>query len=163
METVHKLEETIGGWLKSFPHLPKTWTDWLAKYAWLLVLIGVILSALGAVMLLFAVLAIGAVTSVYGIVVEPLHNSWWYITTVITLVLLVVTVIIDAMAVGPLKAMKSKGWELLFLTFLVSVVSELVSVLYNFGNIISAIIAVVVSAYILYELKPYFKPKATKE
>lgn len=158
METVHKLEETIGGWLKSFPHLPENWTKWLAKNSWWLVLIGVILSALGAVALLFGVMAIGAVTTVYGIAVGPLHDSWWYTTTVISLVLLVVTVVIDAMAISPLKAMKSKGWDLLFLTFLVSVVSAIVSTLYNFSGIIGNVIGVVIGAYVLFEIRSYFKP-----
>ncbi len=52
MESLQKLEATVGEWYKGMPHLPKNGQRWLAENAWWLVLIGVILGAIGAIGLL---------------------------------------------------------------------------------------------------------------
>jgi hypothetical protein len=43
METINKLETTVAGWYTGLPHLPKTFTQWLAANVWWLALIGVVL------------------------------------------------------------------------------------------------------------------------
>ena len=67
METLHKLEDTIEGWLKPLPHLPEDWRKWIANNSWWITLIGVIISAFGilglAYALMIAISFFGAVSS----------------------------------------------------------------------------------------------------
>lgn len=170
MDTVHKLEKSIEEWLKPLPHLPNDWRQWIAKNVWWIVLIGVILSVIGGLMLIGAVFtamgAIATVNTVYsslGVNVAPLYNGWWYAATIASLIFLVITVVINALAITPLKAQSKKGWNLLFLTFLVGVVSSIVSIVLNIttfnvvGSVIGGVIGVVISAYFLFEIRSYFK------
>ena len=173
MDSIHKFENTIEGWLKPLPHLPVDWRNWLAKNVWWLVLIGVILSVLGTFMLaaaLFAAMAaISTVTSFYGVSginLAPVYTGWWYAASIVSLAFLVLTIIINAMAVSPLKAMKNKGWDLLFLTFVISVISSIVSIIFSFSSytvvttIISSVIGIVIGAYLLFEIRSNFKSTA---
>lgn len=170
MESMKKLENTIGEWLKPLPHLPTNWRNWLAKNVWWLVLIGVILSVLGVLLLVSAVLTamatVGTVTSIYGaygISVAQAYTGWWYAASVASLAFLALTVVINAMAITPLKAQSKKGWDLLFLVFLIGIVSSIVSVVLNFSsynviaNIFSSVIGIVIGAYFLFEIRSHFK------
>jgi hypothetical protein len=167
---LHKLENTIKEWLKPLPHLPTEWRKWIANNVWWIVLVGVILSVLGGLALIGAVFtAMGAVAtgntiySSLGVSGVSIYTGWWYAATVASLIFLVITVIINAMAITPLKAQSKKGWNLLFLTFLVGVVSSIVSVVLNIttvsvvGSLIGGVIGVVISAYFLFEIRSYFK------
>jgi hypothetical protein len=170
MDTVRKLEKTVEEWLKPLPHLPAEWRKWLANNVWWIVLVGVILSVLGGLALIGALFtamgAVATVNTVYnslGVNLSPVYNGWWYSATIASIVFLVITVIINAMAVTPLKAKSKKGWDLLFLTFLVGVVSAVVSIVLNIttvsvvGSVISGVISVVIGAYFLFEIRSYFK------
>jgi hypothetical protein len=162
MDTVHKFEKQIEQWLKPLPHLPADWRKWLANNVWWIVLVGVILSVLGGLALIGAVFtAMNAVTTVntiynsLGVNVGPLYNGWWYASTIASLVFLAITVVIEAMAVTPLKAHDKKGWDLLFLTFLVGVLSTIVNVVLNITTY--SVVGSVIGAYFLFEIRSHFK------
>jgi len=169
MESIHKLEDTIEGWFKSFPHLPNNWRKWLAENVWWLVLIGVILSVIGTIMLAMAIVvamsAVSTVTSVYGaygVNVVQSYSGWWYIATIISVVFLFLTIIIEAMAISPLKVQNKKGWDLMFIAYLIGIASSVVSALLTLTimNLLGSIIGAVIGAYFLFEIRSYFKQAA---
>ncbi len=169
METVRNIEKVMEGWFKSVPHLPKEWSKWLAENAWWLNSIGVVLSAVGLLGIIGALMGVnsfmGYVDSVYKTysITSPVNNSWWVAAQVVSLVFLAVDLFIMANAIQPLRAMKKKGWELTFIAMLVGVTSSVVSAIVSMGSInlvgsvVGAAISLGVGGYVLFELKPYFK------
>ncbi|MFZ2125290.1 MAG: hypothetical protein WAV01_01550 [Candidatus Saccharimonadales bacterium] len=166
MEQIKQLEKTIEGWLKPLPHLPAEWRKWLGENAWWITGIGVILSALGLLgiigLLLTAMSFVGVATSIYGVAVTTVYTSTWYVATFVSLAFLVVTTVLSAMAVNPLRAMKKKGWDLLFMVFLINVASGVLGVVININavamttNLIGVAIGAAISAYVIFELKSQY-------
>jgi uncharacterized membrane protein len=163
MESLHKLEDMVEGWLKPLPHLPENWRKWLAENSWWLTLIGVVLSVF-ALFALFASLSLfTATTSLYGQIVTTAiaqtHGGLWMTSVWISLALMAVTVVIEAIAISPLKAMSKKGWDLLFLSVVIGVVSSLISAVLNIDitSLISAVIGAVIGSYVLFEIRSHFK------
>ena len=168
MESVNKLEKTIEGWLKPIPHLPATWRKWLGENLWWLTLIGVILSVIVVFTIIGAMFTamsfLGSVNSIYGMygITTASYSGWWMMASVASLVFMVVTVAISSMAISPLKVQKKKGWDLLFLVFIVNIVSSVVSVILNFNmmtlipGLIGTAIGAAISAYFLLEVKSQF-------
>ncbi|QQS21965.1 hypothetical protein IPM09_00190 [Candidatus Saccharibacteria bacterium] len=159
MEQLHKLETMIAGWMKDLPHLPRNFTKWLAENAWWLVIIGV---ALGVLALMTTLSAMTVGSAVLGALGAPVLGGAFLISSVVSLVGAGISVVVEAMAISPLKTMQKKGWDLLFLSTLVSfagaVVSSLVSV--NIIGVVWAALAAAISFYILLEVKSYFGAKA---
>ena len=169
MESIHKLENTIEGWLKPFPHLPTNWRVWISRNVWWIVLIGVILSVIGTIMLVIALVAamfmVSTVTSVYGaygVNIVQNYSGWWYIATIISMVFLLVTIIIEAMAISPLKIQNKKGWDLMFIAYLIGIASSIISAVLTLTiiNLFGAAIGAVIGAYVLFEIRSYFKQAA---
>ncbi len=163
MESLHKLEDMVGEWLKPLPHLPENWRKWLAENAWWLTLIGVVLSVF-AVFALFASLSLfTATTGLYGQVINDAiaqtHGGLWMTSVWISLALMVVTVVIEALAISPLKAMSKKGWDLMFLALVIGIVSNVVSAVLNVEvmSLVGAAISAVIGSYVLFELRSHFK------
>jgi len=169
MESIKKIEDMIEGWLKPIPHLPTNWRKWISENIWWITLIGVILSVLGllglAVALLGAMSIIGTATVIYGAYTPVAYTGMQLVSSLVSLVLLAVTVVITAMAVKPLHVLSKKGWDLLFLAFLVGIVSQVVSAVLTINpaliitNLIGALIGAAISAYFLFEVRSYFKDK----
>jgi len=167
MESLHKLENTFGNWLKPIPHLPTTWRKWMADNVWWITLVGVILSVIGVFVLIGTLLKalsfFGAATSFYGYYMTQSYSGWWVASSIVSILFIIVAAVITARAIKPLKAMDNKGWELLFLAFVVGLASSLVSIILNFSalsflpSLISAAISGAIGAYFLYEIRLYFK------
>jgi len=163
METLHKIEDMVGGWLKPVPHLPANWRKWLAENAWWLTLVGVILSIFGIFGLISALSLFSATSGLYSTViyapVAQAHGSMWQVSIYISVVLIIVSVIIEAMAISPLKAMSKKGWDYLFLAFLVSVASGVIGAVLNVDviSLISTAIGAAIGAYVLFEVRSHYK------
>lgn len=163
MDYTRKLEKMIEEWLKPLPHLPTTWRNWLAKNVWWITLVGVILSVIGIFGLLAAASFVSTTTSLYGAAVytavATTHGGLWMLAIWVSLALLVVTVVIEAMAISPLKVQKKKGWDLLFLAYLVGVASGVIGAILNFDvfSLISTAIGAVIGAYFVFEIHSHFK------
>jgi len=167
METIAKFENTMEGWFKSVPHLPENGRKWLAKNAWLITLIGLVLSALAILSIawaLFAALtAVSVVSSYMAAYGVSAYSTTWTISTIISLLALIAVVILTAISIKPLKAMNKKGWDLLFMAFLVSAVISIISSVVNFSvygffsSLIGAVIGLGIGLYFLFEIKSYFK------
>jgi uncharacterized membrane protein YhaH (DUF805 family) len=163
MEALHKLEDMIEGWLKPVPHLPNAWRKWLAENAWWLTLIGVVLSVFAVFGLLSAASIFGATSGLYGSViynaVVETHGGLWLTSIYVSLILLVITVIVEAMAISPLKALSKKGWDLMFLAYVIGVISGLVGAILNIDilSLIWTAIGAAIGAYVLFEVRGHFK------
>lgn len=178
MAQLDKIEKTIEGWLKPIPHLPVNGQKWLANNVWWIVLVGVIISALGVISLIGAIIGAASMVNTtndllrsYGVYSSYAHDlGWnWYAASIASLVFIAVDAIIMAMAINPLKAMKKRGWDLLFISLLLGALSSLVSIVLNFSvisfipSLLFAAIGMAIGAYFLYEIRSFYKTSATKE
>lgn len=173
MEAVRKLEVALAKQYKKAPHLPKNGQKWLAENGWWIVLIGVILGVFG----LFGVLSVialaifglslggAALGSGYGAVAGVALGGVLLVTTLISLALYVVEVILMGMAVSPLKAMRKRGWDLVFLVAVlnaaVAVVSNVLTV--NVAGLVLGLLWAAVGAYFLFEVRDRFVEKKAAE
>lgn len=167
METIDKLENMVAGWLKPLPHLPVTWRKWIAENIWWITLVSVIVSVLviftmiNALLIAFSVIT--TVTGIYGQYFSATYSVWWEVWSVIALGVMIVVTIIEAVAITPLRIMKRRGWDMLFLAFLIGAVETIVTFVRDFNIItfIPSVIAVVIGlglgAYLLFEVRSYFK------
>ena len=152
MQQLASLEKSLAKTFEGLPRLPKGLVDWLVENAWWLVVIGVVLGAFGTLVLLGVVfggsLLIGALGGVVlgGVV---------FIGGIISLATLIATVVIEAMAIQPLKSRQKRGWDLLFLASLVafagSVVGAVISL--KIGDILGPLVGVIIGLYVLFELR----------
>lgn len=164
MELLSKLERKILQWLKSVPHLPTAATKWLGDNIWWIAIVALVLSAIGAIIGLVAVITaaslVGTVAASYYAV--STYTAWAVITGLVSLAFMVIEIILLGMAIKPLQAKQKKGWVLLFAVWLVSAVSVVVNAVLSlnplsfiFGIIFGAI-WLAISGYILFELHGQF-------
>lgn len=161
-ERVSGLEKWLDGVYKNVPSLPEGVRKWLANNVWWLALIGGILGLLSAFGLWQAVQVannlvynLGTYSAAYGAQYRPL--IW------ISLVVTVVQSVLLLMAYNGLKAHRKSGWNLLFYTSLLSVVTIIAYLLtasYGFSNAIGSLIGMAISFYFLFQIRSYFTEKA---
>lgn len=165
MEFISKLEKTVLGWAKNVPHLPPVGQKWLGTNIWWIVLVGAILSGiafLSTIGILFTAIAlIGAASSAYYVSGSS-YTSLAVLNAAVSLVFLVMSGILLALAVKPLRLKQKKGWVLLFLTLLVEALSVVVGAVLSFsiiGFIISILfgaIGLAIGAYFIFEIHGQF-------
>lgn len=167
METIDKIENTIGGWLKPLPQLPVTWKKWIADNIWWITLVSVILSVLviftmiNALLIAFSV--ISAVTGFYGQYFATTYSAWWETWSVIALAVMIAVTVIEAIAITPLKNKQRRGWDMLFLAYLIGAAETIVTFVRDFNiitfipSVIAIVIGLGVGAYLLFEVRSYFK------
>ena len=168
MEFMKKLETTLAGWYKQVPfHFPPNGRKWLTENVWWLVLIGVVMSIL-ALIGAFKLMMYGnelvsqyqAVAGYYGV----RDSSWNYNTAIwVGIIFGLAILVIEAMAIQPLKALRARGWYLLFAAMLVGALSAVVSAVLNYdlGSLIGAVIGFAIGGYFLFEIHPFGPRKAT--
>jgi len=158
MESLRNLETMVASWYKGMPHLPKNGRLWLAENVWWLVLVGVILGSLGIVSVLLGALLAGTLMAGYGGPVGAALGGLAFVIIAISLAFGIVDMVLSAMAITPLKAMRKKGWSLLFLVALINVLSLLVSFLFqlNLFSLIWGLIFAGVGGYFLFEVRDHF-------
>ena len=161
MEAVHSIEKTMGGWYKDVPHLPKEFTKWISVNAWWLVIIGVAAGVIGLFGMLAAVGIGAAVVSVYAPYAGAALVGTAYVGALVSLVFGVAAVIIEATAISPLKTMRKKGWDLMFLAMLVGLAGGAVNSLLTlqiFGLLFLAV-GLYLGGYLLFEVRNHFATK----
>lgn len=166
MSVLQKIEAKVGQWLKPVPHLPQTAQKWIATNAWWIVLIGVVVSAIGILVAIggiFTYLAfVGNAASYYGIYSVSAYGPGWILDTIASLILTIVIVILSALAISPVKSLSKKGWDLLFIVFVLKGVGVVLSAILGlniigfFFGIIFGAIGLAIGAYFLYEIRSYF-------
>ena len=156
MDFIKKLESTIEGWLKPLPHLPANVRKWLVNNIWWLDLAGLILIVLSGVPLIGAILlSLGASAFFWSANIVAL-TGFAIFASMSSLAFMAVSFVVMALAVKPLKALKKKGWDYLFIGLLVSCVSVILTALSNFSSLLGGAIGVAISAYFLFEIRSYF-------
>ena len=126
--------------------LPVGLKDFMVKIAPYLVCLLIIL----LIPLILALIGLGSYFSGRGSMNHYYYagGTIFYITSIISVIVLV----IEALALPGLFAKKKQGWNLLFYAQLVSVVSTLIS-----GDIVSAILSLVIGMYLLFQVRSYYK------
>lgn len=167
MEIVDSLEKQLVETNKGLPKLPAGLTKWLADYGWLLTLISVVLGALSLLALIpAALLAFGLSTAVgvgYGLSgygYSPLVSSFAWLSILLSLVNLILIIVIEAMAISPLKAKKHRGWQLVFIASLISLIFSVASnlVTMQLSSLVVGLVAYALGLYVLFQLRPHFLP-----
>lgn len=169
MEVIHKLELTLEAQYKKVPHLPVGVRKWLAENAWWLVLIGVIvgifaiLSILSLLGLAMLGLSIGGALLGAGIgaAVGATLGGILLVTALISLALYIAETVLMGMAIMPLKDMKKRGWDLLFVVAVLNAVSIVVVGVLTFDllGLVWSLLWIALSVYFLYEVRDYFLVK----
>lgn len=173
MELLAKLEKRVAGWLKDVPHLPVTGQKWLAQNIWWIAVIGLVLSS---IQLLAEIVRLLNWLSVSGSYLASYYvtsgiTSWAIVTSLVSLVFVAVNIILLAMAINPLRARVKKGWVLLFLTWLVSIVAVVVTSIISLSvvgvviGLLFGLIFLAVIGYFLFEMHGQFahQTKAAKK
>lgn len=164
MESLQTLEKNLVDFFKSWPRLPKELTKFLADWAWLFTLIGVVLGVLGLFSALSVVLFGAALlTSAAGVLGAGI-GALATIGLIVSLLFSVVILYLEAMAISPLKEKKKKGWDYIYWAMLVSILSTIITTLLtlNFVGLIYSAIFVVLGGYILFEVRGHFVASQTK-
>lgn len=171
MDAVHSLEKTLSEWYGKLPHLPLGARKWLGENIWWIVIIGIVLSVIGIfglIVTLFTAFGISAYVSTlpYAAYSATSFGSIW-ITALIGLASLVLTTVLLAMAISPLKAKVKKGWTILFvialIEFVLSVVGEVVTL--DISGTVLSVIWLAIWGYFLFEIRDEFgrQPKVTEK
>jgi hypothetical protein len=163
METVHKFEEMMAGWYKAVPHLPTEARRWIAQNVWWMTLIGVICGAIALISTFFFTLLAGAALTALGGGIGAMLGIVIFIGILTSVILGIVCIVLGGMAIAPLRAMKKKGWTLIFITLLVEVAAIVITNVLSFNilALIWSLLWAAVGGYFLFELREYFEPKAS--
>lgn len=142
---ISQLDTTLEEYLvKKAPAIPANIREIIVKIAPWLTLIGVIMS----IPAVLAVLGLGAMMAPFAFLGGMSTGAVFSIS----IVFLVITIILEALAIPGLFSRSRKGWDMLFYATLVSAVSSIVTF-----NIVGLIIGTLISLYLLYQIKGYYK------
>lgn len=130
------------------PALPKGANDFIVSIApWLALVFGVL-----AILAGIAAFGFLSVLSPFAAVAGATQYA---LTGILTAVVLVVQGAVELLAFPSLKSRKTRGWNLMFLSLLLGVVS---SVFYlNAFSVVQSLIGVLIGYYFLYQVKSYYK------
>ncbi len=143
------LENTLNDYLgKKAPQLPKNVKTTLVEFMPWLALIGGILSILAGL----SIFGLGTAMTGVAMFAGPTVAAEFLSVFTLSLVVLIVSGVLNLMAFGPLKAKKARGWKLLFYAELIWIVSHLLS--YQFGN---AVLGGLIGLYFLFQVREYYK------
>jgi len=157
-----KVEQMIEKWLKAIPHLPKSGQRWLAENVWWMALVCAILSGISVLVLLNTLRELTSPVSFYGYVLTSTFTGWEIFTTIVSAVFVIITGLLLAVAVKPLRAIEKKGWTLLFMVSLVQAINVVVGAVLSlsvFGFITQVIFGAIgfaIGIYFLFEIRDHF-------
>lgn len=162
MEYVERLERTLAAWYGRLPHLPEKGRRWVADNSWWIVLIGTIVMALGMIGVLSVLLAGTMVLSVFAGLYGAVFGGILALLTLLWIGLYVLTTVLMAMAINPLRMHAKKGWRLLLWVMTIGVAVEItyVFVSADVGSFIWSMIVTALGSYVLFEIRHYFTETA---
>lgn len=162
MQQLSGLEEVIGRLFKKMPHLPRESRDWIADNLWWLVIVGLVLSSLTVLGLIFLLFG----TSVYmGLTANIAVGGAVFVATIISLATFGVTIVLEAIAIKPLQLKHRYGWELLFVTGLVLLAGSVLRALMSdsLSGLFNPLATAFISFYLLFEIRDYFVVKSSRK
>jgi branched-subunit amino acid transport protein len=145
-QVLGQLEETLEVYLvKKAPFsIPENSKDLIVKYAPYLKILGIV----GSV----SDILFGALVSPSTAFLRPRYALSYSFNYILSMVALAVVVILEAMAVPGLFKREEKAWRFLFYASLVDIVSGFLG-----GNWVAMIIGTLISWYVLFQVKEYYK------
>lgn len=149
-QTLGQLEETLEVYLvKKAPFsIPENWKELIVKFSPYLTILGIVIS----VPAVLAVLGLGALVSPFSAFLGPSYTFSYGFNYLLSMIVLGVVIVLEAMAVPGLFKRQEKAWRLLFYSSLVSVLSGILG-----RDLIGTIIGALLSWYILFQVKEYYK------
>ncbi len=135
--------------VKKAPGLPENIKELLVKIAPWVSLVGVILG-IPAVLAIFGLSAFVMPLGFLGGIMSG--RPFFGVTYLVSVAFLVVTLVLEALAIPGLFKRSKQGWMFAYYAVLVSAVSNLVS--FNLGGLI---IGTLIGLYILFQLKSYYR------
>jgi hypothetical protein len=148
MNSLNQLTKTLDEYYAKLPVLPKGVNDFIVSVApWLALIFGVlaILSGVAAFGFLSVLSPFAAVVGAGG----------YAITAILSSVVLLVQGVIELLAFSPLRKRKVMGWNLMFYSLILSVVSSVVAL--SAFSVVSSLVGALIGYYILYQVKSYYK------
>ena len=141
--TLGKVEDVLNEYFgKKAPALPANIKEILVKLAPYLTILGVILS-------------VPAILGVLGMGVVPYGAAWMMgvgYRYYLGIAFMLVTVVLEALAIPGLLARKKQGWNWIYYSVLVNMVYMLVSF-----NIVGLLIGTLIGMYVLFQVRTYYK------
>ena len=146
-EHLNKLEIMLDLYLvKKAPALPKGAKDFIVKFSpWIIIVLAIF--AVPAVFTLFGLTTMMSANP-YGAAFAASLGPTYYLR----IILLVVVIALELIALPGLFAIKKSGWNLVFYASLVSALSSLIDM-----NLGSFIIGTLISLYLLFQVRSYYK------
>lgn len=139
-----KFVDQVGDLFKSLPHLPTNITEFLVKIMPYLALLGGILSLLS-----------GPVIALGGLLTLLTLNPLWFVLSLVSAILAVVTAILMFMAFKPLQDRQMKGWLYIFWTNIASAVLTIIQIIVGGASVVG-LVGMVIGFYILFEMRPFY-------
>ena len=155
MEAVKALENKVVEINKSLPQIPENGKKALAEWFWAIAIFAVVIGVLG----ILAILGIGAAGSFFltglggGLVAASLWPSILF-----GVVGMGIVVLLEAMAINPLKRHEHRGWQLMLSAVsLQAIFSVLQSIFSNsFSGIFGTLLGLAIGLYLLAQVHSYF-------
>lgn len=161
MKQEGEFERSVAKWYNGVPHFPASVRAWLARSAWWITLLFVLFAGIGAFSLLLIVLVFGAVLTSVVSGLGAAIGGIAFIIAVGSMFFLLVSIILGAMAIGPLRAMQKRGWRLLFYVLVVNAVADILSLVVhqNILLFLGQIAILLLVGYVLFEIRRDFSAK----
>lgn len=148
-QLVKGLDSELEKIFKSAPHLPKKVVEVLVKIAPYLVLISGLFMITGGLRSIFDV---GSLNRVYTYFMGT-PSIYYYVIGILQ----ILAGAISVMAYKPLKNNDLQGWYMLFCLTMLELVMNLLSIFFLRDGLFGLLISLVISFYILYEVKPAYQ------
>lgn len=129
--------------------LPYGAREWIVKYGPWISLVFLIIGALVLIPVLTIALGLTAVTLPYQAMAGTVGTTTlgW-----IGIVLSLAVLVMEAIAIPALLKRKMSGWKMLYYAFLLSAVSQIISM-----SILGFILSLVIGMYILFQIRSFYK------
>jgi len=148
MNYLNDLAKLLDKYYLKLPAFPKDVKDFIVSVSpWLALIFGV-LAILSGVSAFGTLSVLSPFATIAGV------HEFGFITIVSTVILLIQGVI-ELLAFSPLKSKNVKGWNLLYYSLILGIVSSVISL--GVYSILMSIIWALVGYYFLYQIKSYYK------
>jgi len=145
-----QLEDNLDDYLgKKAPQIPAQWKELLVKVAPYLAIVGVVLG-IPAVLALFGLGAFVVPLGTLGGIASG--RPFMGVGYIVSIVFLAVMIVLEALSISPLFKRSKTGWNYMYYATLLGAIQNLISL--NIGGLI---IGTLLSLYVLFQVKSYYK------
>lgn len=164
MERIAKIESVIGEWYGSLPHLPATVRQWLADNSWWMAAVMVAIGGLVIFFILMPLLLLGALFAGIAGVIGAAVGGILVLLAIIWMLLAIVSIVLLAIAIRPLRRHEKRGWNLLLVVLLINVAAIILKVMFDFepASFMFGLLMASLVGYLLFEMRDHFIPFAKR-